>query len=287
MQRKIIQIDESKCNGCGLCIPNCPEGAIQLIDGKARLISDLCCDGLGACLGHCPEGAISIIERDAQPYDEIHVMEKIIAQGPNVVLAHLKHLHDHGEKHYLGQALSVLKQKEMPIPQGPWDQEAASGHEQHQHHHGGCPGAQTMDFTTKTNEPTSIQHVPSQLKQWPIQLHLISPNASYFQGRDLLVAADCVAYALGDFHSQYLQGRSLVIACPKLDEGQDIYEAKFLALIEEAQVTSITVLMMQVPCCRGLLQMVLHAAEKSTRKVPIRYCIVGIQGNILNEQTIQ
>ncbi len=291
MKRKIIQIDEKKCTGCGLCIPNCPEGAIQIIDGKARLISDLFCDGLGACLGHCPEGAITVIEREAEAYKEKEVMGNVVQQGANVISAHLQHLHSHGEKEYLKQAIEYLKEKNIDIPDGPW--KIPSNHQcqlnqpQHaEHHHaGGCPGSKAMSFTPNKVISSEQGSIPSQLRQWPVQLHLISPHAKYFQGQDLLVAADCTAYSLGNFH-QHLQGKSLIIACPKLDDGQDIYLEKLIALIDDAQVSSITVMIMEVPCCRGLLNLVSEAATQATRKVPIRYVIVGIQGNIIKQEEL-
>ena len=281
MKRKVITIDEEKCSGCEECIPNCPEGAIQIIDGKARLISDKFCDGLGACLGHCPEGAITVEEREAEPYDERKVMENIIRQGPNVILAHLKHLQDHGEAELLAIATKVLKEKNIPNPLNHFPKEKPMNS------HCGCPGAQTLDFSTT---PTATQDLtgkrPSQLKQWPIQLHLISPQAPYFKSKDLLIAADCVAFSMGDFHKDYLAGRSLVIACPKLDENQDVYKAKLKALIEEAKVNTITVMIMQVPCCGGLLHLVQQVAAESKRKVPIKVAVVSLQGEILQEDWV-
>lgn len=275
VKRKIIRIDEEKCNGCRLCIPNCPEGALQVIDGKARLVSDLFCDGLGACIGHCPKGAITVEERDAEPYDEKKVMENIVKHGKNTIKAHLQHLKDHNETEYLKQALEVLKEKgiENPIKE-----------KKHQMHSHGCPGARMMDFPEHNDdEVKEIGHRPSQLRQWPIQLHLVSPMAPYFQEKDVLLAADCTAYALGDFHKEYLKGKSLVIACPKLDSKQEVYVDKIKAMIDEAQINTLTVMTMEVPCCFGLLQLAKQAAEASQRKIPIKSIVVGIQGNILKE----
>lgn len=284
MQRKIINIDEKKCTGCALCIPNCPEGAIRFIDGKARLISDLFCDGLGACLGHCPEGAITIEEREAEPYDERRVMENIVKQGPNTIKAHLEHLQGHGQDEYLAAALAVLKEKGIKNPL----EKEEDMHAEHQHDaHGGCPGARSMSFGQKAKDAgDETGKRPSQLSHWPVQLHLISPMAPQFQGSDLLLSADCVAYALGDFHKDYLKGKSLAIACPKLDEGQEVYVEKLKALIDEAKINTLTVMIMQVPCCRGLLNIAQEAASQASRKVPVKCAVVGLQGEILQEEWV-
>ncbi len=294
MKRKIIQIDEEKCTGCGDCIPNCPEGAIQLIDSKARLISDLFCDGLGACLGHCPEGAITIEEREAEPYDERKVMENVIRGGHNVVRAHLEHLREHGETEFLRQAIQVLEEhgfsRAKPNNLTPLGRTAAPT---------GCPGSRSVSFgseaggkapttTTRKEEPDVAEnrYGASQLTHWPVQLHLVSPQAGHFRSSRLLLAADCVAYALPDFHGTHLKGRKLAIACPKLDDGQDVYVEKIRSLIEDAQVESIQVMMMQVPCCSGLLRLVQQALEQSERKVPVSYQVVGIQGDILRTDSL-
>ena len=203
MKRKIIQIDEEKCTGCGLCIPNCHEGAMQLIDGKARLISDLFCDGLGACIGHCPEGAIEIIEREAEPYDERKVMEAMIPKGRNTIMAHLDHLRDHNETEFLQQAINYLKENNIMInPEKITDAP---------HGECGCPGSAARDFNAEpaveTHRNASLPAVPSQLRQWPVQLHLLNPQASYFKNADVLLAADCAAFAMGNFHDRFLKGK--------------------------------------------------------------------------------
>jgi len=279
MKRKIISIDPEKCTGCGLCIPNCPEGAIQMIDGKARLISDLFCDGLGACLGHCPEEAITIEAREAESYDEKKVMANIVKQGKNTILAHLKHLKDHNETGYLATALEYLKENniENPLPA------EKGGSMKGPHDHAGCPGARTIDLSGKPSTGTEDGKRASQLRQWPVQLHLVSPLAPYFRESDLLLAADCTAFALGDFHKDFLKGKSLAIACPKLDDGQEVYLEKLVALIDEAGVNTITVLTMEVPCCGGLLQTAKKAVETAKRKVPVKSIVVSLQGEILRQ----
>lgn len=287
MKRNIIKIDEVKCTGCGLCIPNCPEGAIQLLDGKARLVSDLSCDGLGACLGHCPEGAITIEEREAVPYDEVQVMLNIIPQGEATIKAHLEHLKGHNQTEFLMQAVQVLTQKGLPNPLAadtPPRTEDASGHSGHG---GGCPGSRAMQFAKPDeSEVPDAGERPSQLSHWPIQLHLISPLAPHFQGADLLLAADCTAYALGDFHKDYLKGKVLAIACPKLDSEQEIYAEKITALIDEAKINTLTVMIMQVPCCSGLLRLAQAAVKQAKRKVPLKCVVVGIKGGILKEEWV-
>jgi NAD-dependent dihydropyrimidine dehydrogenase PreA subunit len=268
MKRQIITIDEQKCTGCGLCANGCPEGAIKIIKGKAKLVGDLLCDGLGACIGTCPEGAITIIEREAEPYAEKKVMSNIIKQGPEVLEAHLEHLKAHNQKEYLQEALDYMKDKGIK-----------------QVSPGGCPGSRMMDMRKKTAVSESAQgDIGSQLRQWPVQMHLISPVAPYFQGADVLLAADCVAYALGGFHADHLKGKCLAIACPKLDSGLDEYAAKIKSWIEDAKINTLTVMIMQVPCCNGLVQLVQRAMEGVKRKVPVKKIVVGIEGEILSEE---
>ncbi|HOW28225.1 MAG TPA: 4Fe-4S binding protein [Elusimicrobiota bacterium] len=284
MEREIIRIDEEKCNGCGDCVPNCPEGAIQIIDGKARLVSDLFCDGLGACLGHCPVGAITIEKREAEPYDEEKVMQNVVRQGPNVVRAHLAHLKEHGEHSYYEEAVAFLKKN----GHSGMLRESAEGHRPGV---GGCPGSRSHSFARAGEraggaEGSAVGPVSSQLTHWPVQMHLINPAAEHFRGSDFLLAADCVAYALGNFHSGFLKGKTLAIACPKLDDGQDVYLEKLLALVEEARINSITVAIMQVPCCGGLLRLVQEVVSKASRKVPVKCVVVGIQGEILRQEWV-
>ncbi|MEN6378715.1 MAG: 4Fe-4S binding protein [Methanofastidiosum sp.] len=276
VKREIINIYEEKCNGCGICVPNCPEGALQIIDGKARLVSDLFCDGLGACIGNCPEGAIFVEEREAEEYDERKVMENIVKQGKNTIKAHLQHLKDHGADKYLKQAKNFLEEKgiENPIK------------EESHLHRTSCPGSKIMEFSKEENKVNEEGKRSSQLRQWPIQLHLISPNAPYFLGKDVLLAADCTAFSIGDFHKDFLKGKTLVIACPKLDSNRDVYVEKIRKMVDEAKIYRLTVLVMEVPCCSGLLQIAKKALDGATRKIPIKLIVVGIKGDIIKEEWI-
>ncbi len=290
MIREVVKIDEDLCDGCGDCVPACHEGALQVIDGKVRLISDLMCDGLGACLGHCPQGAITIEKREAEPYNEIKVIENMMAKGKNTLIAHLKHLKQHDETEYLREGIKYLRENEEKLDYDLEDvmAEVKDNNNRHMMHSGGCPGAGIMSFKRSETGATdgNAAMVKSELSQWPIQMHLINPMASYFQDADVVIAADCVAYALGNFHGKYLKGKSLAIACPKLDNGQEIYVDKIRSLIDDAGINTISVMIMQVPCCSGLLHTVKAAAGRAQRKVPVKYTVVGIQGDILKEEWI-
>jgi len=274
--RKIVKIDEERCDGCGDCVPNCHEGALQIIDGKARLISDLFCDGLGACIGHCPQVAITIEEREAEPYDEKNVMEYIVSGGKNVIIAHLKHLLEHNEKDYYKEAVAYLIENGIENP--------LNGKSESQpKHFTGCPGSMAMSFEPNISEEDESGKRQSHLQQWPVQLHLVSPYASYFNNSDLLLAADCVPFAYADFHKDFLNGKNLAIACPKLDTNKQVYLDKIISMINESNLKSITVMIMQVPCCSGLLQLAKMANESAERKIPVNVVVVGVNGEILQE----
>jgi len=271
-KRNIIKIDEAKCTGCSLCIPNCPEGALQIIDGKARLISDLFCDGLGACIGHCPEGAITIEEREAQQYDERKVMSNIIRQGPNVIKAHLEHLKGHGENVLLSEALAFLKKNKINIP------DMHSGHT-----HAGCPGAKVMDLRRKEapKSKSGVQHsANSELRQWPVQLMLVPVTAPYLNNSNLLISADCVPFTYANFHADLLKGKTLLIACPKLDDLK-IYQEKLGQLFKQNTIKSVTYAHMEVPCCSGLTGIIRGAIENSGKKIAYHDIVIGISGDRL------
>ena len=302
MKRKIIAINEDLCDGCGLCANGCPEGALRIVDGKARLVGDLLCDGLGACIGTCPRGAILVEEREAVPYEERTVMvENIVPKGAATIRAHLEHLRDHGEDAYLAIALEVLAGKGIVPPDGfgassapvETPAPAAAG--------GGCPGMKAFSFrkeaaarpaVSSPMAPAAMQapgNRQSELKQWPIQLHLINPRNPQFRGTNLLLAADCVAFSVGDFHERWLKGKTLAIACPKLDDGLDRYADKLAVLFDEAKIDTLTVLRMHVPCCGGLVKLAVEARDKAkangmTRKVPIKMVVVDPEGSVIQEE---
>ncbi|VVB92642.1 Heterodisulfide reductase subunit A-like protein [uncultured archaeon] len=234
MKRSIVSIDEEKCNGCGMCIPNCAEGAIKIINGKAKLVDDRFCDGLGACLGHCPQDAITIIERDAPDFDEA------------AVKVHLK-----------PKIAEKKAEKSLPC---------------------GCPGSMAMDFRGDKKAPAkTAARQNSELRQWPVQLTLVSPEAPYFKDSELLVAADCVPFAYPNFHSDFLAGKSVIIGCPKLDDAE-FYVDKLTELLKNNNIKSITLVNMEVPCCFGLQRIVEEAVARSGKVLPIRQSVITIRG---------
>ncbi len=244
--RKVIEIDEAKCDGCGECVTSCAEGAIAIVDGKAKLVSETYCDGLGACLGRCPQGAITIEEREAAEYDEAATQE------------HLKRI---------GRAPVAAHPQAAPVPQ-------PAAH--------ACPGSMMRTFAALRGPAgsRSAADMPSELTNWPIQLMLVPPQAPYLQGADILLTADCVPFALANFHQRFLRGRPVIIGCPKLDQA-DFYVKKLAQIIHIARPKSISILRMEVPCCSGLTriaQMAVNAAEASTR---LEEVVVGIRGDVL------
>jgi len=309
--RKIIEIDDELCTGCGDCIPDCPEGALQMIDGKARLISDIFCDGLGACIGTCPVGAIKVTEREAVPYDEKLTMhQNIIPKGKNTVLAHLHHLEDHKQTEFLAQALEALDEAGMDVGWGkPVDTqgetsamegpvggdvpeitsdevEAAEACDTESLLNGSCPGSaiQSIQATESAPEPASTTEAPpkhaSALQNWPIQITLMSPEAPYLKGADLLIAADCVAGSHPNFHTDLVKGKILLMGCPKLDDAQSYIE-KLAYIIERNDIRSITTAIMTVPCCRGMDVIVKQAVAKSGKNVPVELFIVDLNGSMV------
>ncbi len=282
MKRKIISIDETKCTGCGQCIPDCPEGALQLIDGKARLVSDLFCDGLGACIGTCPEGAISVIEREGVPYDEKIVMATIVRQGTSVIRAHLEHLAGHGQTELYNQAIEYLKENTIAVPDhnGPVcpPQSGQGGHSPF----AACPGSAARSIPRNTTAP---RHQPkerseSELRQWPVQLTLQNTGAQYFDNADLLIAADCVPFAYAGFHQEFLRGRIVIIFCPKLDPDIESYIAKMAEIFSRHTIKSITIVHMEVPCCNGVRYVVEKALERAKKKIPVTDTTVLINGGL-------
>ncbi len=252
--RQVIEIDEKLCDGCGDCVTACAEGAIEIIDGKARLVSDVYCDGLGACLGHCPQGALTVIEREADSFDEGAVEQRLAELRAGSTAA----------------ALPIMQVVSQPSPTS-----------------GGCPGSRAQMHETVAPSPPTLGSGPaSQLRHWPVQLHLVPPTAPFFQDADVLLAADCVAFAVGDFHQRHLAGHSLAIACPKLDVNQEMYIQKLVAMIDLAKIKSLKVMVMEVPCCGGLVRLAEEALARAHGDVPVECLVVGTQGAILGELRI-
>jgi len=252
IKRKIVQIDEDKCDGCGLCIISCAEGALQIVDGKARLVSDKYCDSLGACLGECPQDAISIIEREGEPFDE-EAVEKHLASQSAVT----------PDKACGCPSATVLQfEKKGTLPCG-------------------CPSSTVSQFKATAKEPVDSQHESqaSELSHWPVQLTLVPAKAPFLQGADVLLAADCTAFAYGGFHSDFLRDHALLIACPKLDN-YEAHLAKLSEVLRQSDVKSLTVLRMEVPCCAGLTRMAMQAILSSDKDIPFKESIIGTRGEI-------
>ena len=240
--RNIVKIDEEKCNGCGRCINSCAEGAIQLIDGKARLVSEIYCDGLGACLDCCPLDAITIEQRDAAEFDE-EATEQYLKE-----LARNKAAHE----------------QQQPVKTEGFV----------------CPGMRTMNLNDTPPAGESAGDVSSQLGQWPVQLTLVSPQAPYFAGADIMLVADCVPFAMGDFHAKLLKGKAIAIACPKLDD-TGAYVKKLADILTTAQPKSLTVVHMEVPCCGGLGRMAQAAIEQAGSDLKINDITVSLRGEVM------
>jgi Pyruvate/2-oxoacid:ferredoxin oxidoreductase delta subunit len=254
--RKIVRIDEEKCDGCGLCVPQCKEGAIQVVEGKARLVSELYCDGLGACLGECPRGAITIEEREAEEFDEKAVKEHLKA-------AHEEHEYEPAQHFGMGQ---------------------------------GCPSARVMSFLAKNRATAGPGPRPgpahaelatgaaaeSALSQWPVQLALVPVSAPYLRGADLLIAADCVPFAYAGFHRDLLEGKAVLVGCPKLDDTGP-YLQKLARIFAECEPKSVTVAHMEVPCCFGLARLVQEAMKLSGKNIPVRGVTISIQGEMSDD----
>ncbi|MCX6645829.1 MAG: 4Fe-4S binding protein [bacterium] len=245
--RKIVQIDEEKCDGCGVCVPSCAEGAIQIIDGKAKVVDLSFCDGLGACLGECPQGAITIIESAAPAFDE----EKV--------------------KHHFA---SQKKDREIPAP-APAPEPLACG----------CPGSamRTIARGTPAVKPVPSATMESALTSWPVQLMLVPPIAPFLKNADLLISADCVPFAFPDFHKRFLDGRVVLVGCPKLDDIQH-YRKKLEDIFKTAQPKSVIVLRMEVPCCTAIAMAAHEALIASGLDIPFESKIITIQGNVREDR---
>jgi NAD-dependent dihydropyrimidine dehydrogenase PreA subunit len=253
MLRKIIEIDDARCDGCGDCIPSCAEGALAVVDGKVRVVRDLLCDGLGACLGTCDKGALRVVERDAEAFDH------------TAVEVHLATLARHGAPPPRPAAPAAACPGSRPVELAP------------------TPAPRRGLTVVQGDAPAPPPRVAvggSQLAQWPVQLQLVSPGAPYFQDVDLLVAADCVPFAYARFHDDFLAGKRLVVGCPKLDDNQ-AYAAKLEQILTRGSIRSLTVVKMVVPCCGGIAAAAEQALRRSGRAIPYREITVGVEGGVV------
>ncbi|MCF7890673.1 4Fe-4S binding protein [Candidatus Bipolaricaulota bacterium] len=275
VRREIINIDEGKCTGCGDCIPSCPEGALQLINGKARLVNETFCDGLRACLNDCPEGAITIEEREAQPYNEEAVAKKMLQKGDDVLEAHLEHLKEHGQSELLIEALDYLGDRETNLSLRKFENESPEGRD------GGkvCPGVNSKELETEKGGETPDSGPFSRLEQWPVQLTLLPPEASYLEGAELLFVADCVPFAYGNFHNDFLEGNKVAVGCPKLDDA-NFYTEKLTDILKNNEVSKIKTVHMEVPCCFGMNKIVEEATKRAGKEIPTEETTVTVEGEI-------
>lgn len=261
-ERKIVHIDEEKCNGCGICVDACHEGAIQMVDGKAKLVSDIYCDGLGDCLRPCPTGAISIITRPAGAYDEAAVAKRMEERKK-----------DAGPLPCGCPGSMARELKKAPAAPAP---------------SGGCPGSMSRSLKTPAasscdcgcdcGEENSAPAAESELMNWPVQLRLVPPAAPYLKGADILLAADCTAFAVPDFHRRYLKNKPVLIACPKLEDNEPQI-AKLSEVLRSALPASLTILRMEVPCCGGLVRVAEEAVARTGLDIPIKTIVVGVDGS--------
>jgi len=236
VNRKIIEIDEDLCDGCGQCVPSCAEGALKIIDGKARLVADVYCDGLGACMGECPTGALTIVEREADDFDEEAV-----------------------EQHLRSAPMAC-----------------------------GCPSTQIQSFVPPescrdANKPVTQENAVSALSHWPVQIRLVPHTAPFLKGADLLVAADCTPVAYPNFHRDFLKGKCVMVGCPKFDDGRE-YIQKFADIFSTADIKSVMILVMDVPCCQGLPMIVKQGMELAGKKIPVEKIVIGSKGDILGRE---
>lgn len=279
-RRQIIRIDETKCNGCGACVPACKEGALRIIDGKARLVSEVFCDGLGACLGECPTGALMIEEREAEGFDAAAVEASHPSRSkpseressPSVTNA------GHGgvSRDREGERIGCFPSIENDSLRSDLLRDGALPC--------GCPGTMVRTLSPKGAAPSPAltgERAASELRQWPVQLHLIPPNAPYLDGADLVLMADCTGFAFANAHRDFIRGRAIAIACPKLDDTGP-YLQKLVAMIQHNRLRSIEVVMMEVPCCGGLLTIAQQAVAQSGVNVPLIRTVISLEGEVLS-----
>ncbi len=260
MKRKIIQIDEAECTGCGECIDICAEAALEMVDNKAKVVKDFYCDGMGACLDVCPVDALKIVEKEVAEYDPAKTYEHVKKQR--------------GEE----EAQKVHGIEEINKDEDP-SATLRTGEDKMKC---GCPGTMMKDFRDKNEGDIQEKvNIKSALRQWPIQLHLIMPQAPYFENADLLISADCVPFALANFHTDFLQGKTLIMFCPKLDQEQEVYLEKLTEIFKTQNIKSITTLRMEVPCCGGVKHLAEEAMKKSGKDISIKDVVVSVGGEVV------
>ena len=260
VKRKIIDIDEELCTGCGDCIPSCPEQALQIVETpngpKARLVGEFFCDGLGACLGACPTGALTVTEEEVEPYDEDATITRIKEKAPEMLETHLKHMKEHGT--------------ELT--------------EHHEHHAAkgqcACPSAKVMQWNEEDESTEKTTRSKSRLRQWPVKIYLVPPTAPYLKNADLVIIADCVPFTYANLHQDFIKDKVVLVGCPKFDDA-DAYVEKISQIIKTANPKSITVVLMEVPCCSGLVNIVQQAIEQTGSAVPFSTATISIKGEIL------
>jgi len=295
--RDIIEIDEELCNGCGACETGCAEGALKVIDGKARLVKEQFCDGFGDCIGECPTGALKIVEREADHFDVAAVRHNLMAmQG----LAAVKRMESANARHETAQAGRQTAQTQPQAPPGPRpaspgvrQTSPASAPQPPFPPTGGCPGSRMRQFDrptrtapTPSNSSAPGHAIPSELSQWPVQLHLVSPGAPFFKNKELVVLSTCAPVASADVHWRFLRGRSVVVACPKLDNTAP-YADKLAAILSEPSIPKITVVRMHVPCCGGLTAILAQAIAKSGRaSLKAEETVVSLEGDVLDTRPL-
>jgi NAD-dependent dihydropyrimidine dehydrogenase PreA subunit len=253
IRRKIVKIDEEKCDGCGACVISCAEGALQIVDGKARLVSDKYCDSLGACLPGCPQGAISIEERVAEPFDEEAVKDKLAREAKD------------RKGSFAGCPSAEVRRFDKPAPT-PLARPSIA------------PSAFRQAAGDGEPRQAAGQRSQSQLSHWPVQLMLVPPKAAFLQGADVLLAADCSAFCYAGFHPDYLKDRALLIACPKLNDYEE-HTARLVEILHQSEIKSLTVVRIEVPCCSGLTRMAMQAILASKKDIPFKEIILGVRGD--------
>ena len=279
VKREIIDIDEEKCTGCSECIPSCSEGALQLINGKARLVNETFCDGLGACINDCPEGAITIEEREAKPYEEKAVAEKMLKKGDDVLKAHLEHLEEHGQEELLKEAVNYLRDRETDVSLQKFEGQSSRPGVANR----GCPGVAPKKLEPEEKDETPDLEPFSRLEQWPVQLTLLPKKAPYLEGAELLIVADCVPFAYGNFHNDFLEGNTVAVGCPKLDEAS-FYIEKLTELLKNNDIDKLKTVHMEVPCCFGMNKIVEEATKAAGKDLELKEITITVEGEIKNQK---